>query len=73
MLAREWIRSALHHWRIATVVVAGLLLVSCKGDREKESTRLALVARTGPATSAGDSTTRYADDGQWVQIGRAHV
>jgi lanthanide-dependent methanol dehydrogenase len=70
MLARERIRSALHHWRIAILVVGGLLLVSCKGDREKESTRLALVARTGPATSPGDSTTRYADDGQWVRPGK---
>jgi len=70
MLAREWTRSALHHWRIATIVVGALILVSCKGDPEKESTRLALVARTGPATTPGDTTTRYSDDGQWVRPGK---
>ena len=70
MLARERIRSALHHWRSATIAVGGLVLVSCKGDREKEPTRLALVARTGPATTPGDTTTRYADDGQWVRPGK---
>ena len=67
MLARERTRSVLHQWRIAAIAVSGLTLASCKGDPEKESTRLALVARTGPATTPGDTTTRYTDDGQWVR------
>jgi len=36
-----------------------------QGDREKEESGVAQAARTGPATSGGDSTSRFADDGQW--------
>jgi PQQ-dependent dehydrogenase (methanol/ethanol family) len=49
------------------VATCSLLLVGCKGDKEKEDPRVALAARVGPATTSGDTTTKFADDGQWVR------
>ena len=53
---------------IGVAVAAGsVLVVSCKGDQEKDDPRVALAARSGPATARGDTTTKFADDGQWVR------
>jgi PQQ-dependent dehydrogenase (methanol/ethanol family) len=41
--------------------------VSCTGDKEKDDSRVAQAPRTGLATAPGDTTTKYADDGQWVR------
>ena len=49
------------------LAAASALLVSCKGDKEKDDQRVAQAARTGPATPRGDTTAKYADDGQWVR------
>ncbi|HEY2856085.1 MAG TPA: methanol/ethanol family PQQ-dependent dehydrogenase [Gemmatimonadaceae bacterium] len=71
MLARGRTRCAHHCWRgIVAIAVVTTLLASCKGDREREPTRLALVARTGPATTGGDTAARFTDDGQWVRPGK---
>ena len=71
MLARAVTRCTHHTWRgIVAIAVGATIITSCKGDREKEPTRLALLARTGPATTAGDTTGRFADDGQWVRPGK---
>ena len=52
---------------IVAIAIVGTLLVSCKGDREKEPSDAAQTPRTGPASTSGDTTTRFADDGQWVR------
>ena len=49
------------------VAAASALLVSCTGDKEKDDSRVAQAPRTGLATAPGDTTTKYADDGQWVR------
>ena len=69
MPERERIRCASHRRRLLGVTVAtcSLLLVGCKGDKEKDDSRVALAARVGPATTGGDTTTKFADDGQWVR------
>jgi len=69
MPGRGRARCASHRRRLIGVAVAAgsALLVSCKGDKEKDDARVALAARTGPATATGDTTTKYADDGQWVR------
>ena len=69
MSGRGRSRCALHRRRLLGVAVAtgSALLVSCKGDKEKDDSRVALAARTGPATTSGDTTTKFADDGQWVR------
>jgi PQQ-dependent dehydrogenase (methanol/ethanol family) len=46
------------------------LLAACKGDQQKEPSGNALYARTAPPATPGDTTTRYADDGQWVRPGK---
>ena len=68
MPRRERPRCASHRrrWFVA-VAVSSALLVSCKGDKEKDDPRVALAARAGPATTAGDTSTKFADDGQWVR------
>src|SRR3954469_22879479 len=54
--------------RLFVGAVAGsLFLVGCKGDKEKDDPRVALAARVGPATTSGDTATKFADDGQWVR------
>lgn len=52
---------------LAVAVAASALVIGCKGDKEKDDSRFALAARTGPATNSGDTTTKFADDGQWVR------
>ncbi|MFL5613150.1 MAG: PQQ-dependent dehydrogenase, methanol/ethanol family [Gemmatimonadaceae bacterium] len=52
---------------IVAIAIVGTLLVSCKGDREKEPSDVAQTPRTGPASASGDTTARFADDGQWVR------
>jgi PQQ-dependent dehydrogenase (methanol/ethanol family) len=52
---------------IVAIAIVGTLLVSCKGDREKEPSDAAQTPRTGPASTSGDTTARFADDGQWVR------
>ena len=58
-----------HRRRVLGVAVAAcsLLVVSCKGDKEKDDSRVALAAPVGPNTAHGDTTTKFADDGQWVR------
>ena len=67
MPGRGRARCASHRRQLIGVAVAigSALLASCKGD--KDDSRVALAARTGPATTSGDTTTRFADDGQWVR------
>jgi len=52
---------------LVAVAASAALLASCKGDKEKDDQRVALAARVGPATTSGDTTTKFADDGQWVR------
>src|SRR5437868_6214013 len=52
---------------VVAIATACALVASCKGDRDQEDSRVALAARTGPATTRGDTTTKFADDGQWVR------
>jgi lanthanide-dependent methanol dehydrogenase len=52
---------------LVAIATACTLVASCKGDRDQEDSRVALAARTGPATTPGDTTTKFADDGQWVR------
>ncbi|HEY2378493.1 MAG TPA: methanol/ethanol family PQQ-dependent dehydrogenase [Gemmatimonadaceae bacterium] len=47
--------------------MAGAILSACKGGRENATSHIGLVAATGPATAVGDTTTRFADDGQWLR------
>src|SRR5690242_582658 len=68
MPRRECSRDSLRYRLLVLLATTCTLLVACKSDREdQEPSRVALAARTGPATSPGDTTTRYADDGQWVR------
>jgi PQQ-dependent dehydrogenase (methanol/ethanol family) len=69
MPPRERTRDSRNYRRLfVTLLACGALLSACKGDREEQQpSRVALAARTGPATASGDTTTRYADDGQWVR------
>ena len=43
------------------------LIAACKGDPSKDAPRVAQAARTGPASTTGDTSTRFADDGEWVR------
>src|SRR5438270_537232 len=43
------------------------LIAACKGDPSKDAPRVAQAARTGPASTSGDTSTRFADDGEWVR------
>ena len=63
------IRCVLHRRRLLGITVAAgsLLVVSCKGDKEKDDSRVAQAAPVGPNTARGDTTTKFADDGQWVR------
>jgi glucose dehydrogenase len=68
MPRRERTRCVDHGRRLlGALAVTCTILSSCKGDREKEDSGVAQAARTGPATSSGDTTRRFADDGQWVR------
>jgi len=69
MPGRKRIRCVLHRRRLLGITVAAgsLLVVSCKGDKEKDDSRVAQAAPVGPNTARGDTTTRFADDGQWVR------
>ena len=60
------------NYRLLLCAIAGVctLLTACKGDQQKEPSGNALYARTAPPTSPGDTTTRFADDGQWVRPGK---
>ena len=68
MPRRERTRCVSDRRRLFVVAVAGFLFFAgCKGDKEKDDPRVALAARVGPATTSGDTTTKFADDGQWVR------
>ena len=68
MPRRERTRCSSHQRRLFVAVAAtSALLASCKGDKEKDDPRVALAARVGPATTTGDTSRKFADDGQWVR------
>jgi PQQ-dependent dehydrogenase (methanol/ethanol family) len=52
---------------MVAITIVGALVIGCKGDREKEPADVAQAPRTGPASTNGDTTARFADDGQWVR------
>src|SRR6185503_1026351 len=69
MPGSERTRCVSHRRRLLGITVAAgsLLVVNCKGDKEKEASRVAQAAPVGPNTARGDTSTRFADDGQWVR------
>src|SRR6185503_14504028 len=69
MPGSERTRCVSHRRRLLGITVAAgsLLVVNCKGDKEKEASRVAQAAPVGPNTARGDTTTKFADDGQWVR------
>src|SRR5690349_518468 len=71
MPRRGRIVGTVHYHALLLAYVAGsTLIISCKGDPSKQPSNVALVAAVGPATTSGDTTTRFADDGQWVRPGK---
>ena len=52
---------------LLAIVAGSALITACKGDRSKQPPSVALVAATGPAMTVGDTSARFADDGQWVR------
>ena len=69
MPGSERTRCVSHRRRLLgiTVAVGSMFVASCKGDKEKDDSRVAQAAPVGPNTARGDSTTKFADDGQWVR------
>ena len=49
------------------VVACTLIVAACSRDGTKDSSRAPLASAAGLPTTTGDTSVRYADDGQWVR------
>ncbi len=68
MPSRKLTRHSRRGWiNLSVLVVCGLLVAGCSRDRGRDSSHVALATTAGSATASGDTSARFADDGQWVR------